>query len=240
MLKLHNLTIIGTSHIAKQSINEIKKAMEDKPDIVAVELDKTRLNSLLKKQKKEHLSIRQIKQIGFAGFIFAIIGGYVQKKLGKVVNANPGDDMLTAIKEARKHDAKIALIDQHIAITLRNLSKAFTFKEFMKILKDAFMGIFFRKNELKKYGIQNLDLSKVPSKKIIKKLMLAMKKRYPSLYKAIVEDRNRIMAKKLSKIMESNPDKLILAVVGAGHEEELLKLIMKNLNHNISYSFSIS
>ena len=37
------IKIIGTSHISKQSVSEIKKAMiEFKPDIVAIELDAQR------------------------------------------------------------------------------------------------------------------------------------------------------------------------------------------------------
>ena len=108
MHRLHNLTIIGTSHIAQQSIDEIKSTIEkEKPDIVAVELDKNRLYSLMQKEKQKHLSFRQIKSIGFSGFIFAVIGSYVQQKLGKIVQVQPGEDMLTAVKLAQKSKAKI-------------------------------------------------------------------------------------------------------------------------------------
>jgi pheromone shutdown protein TraB len=41
----------------------------------------------------------------------------------------------------------------------------------------------------------------------------------------LVEERNRIMGLKLHALMENHPDKRILAVIGAGHEEELLSLI---------------
>ena len=51
------------------------------------------------------------------------------------------------------------------------------------------------------------------------------KKRYPNLYKVLIEERNEIMANNLSKIMELEPDKKIVAIVGAGHEEEMIKLI---------------
>ena len=43
------------------------------------------------------------------------------------------------------------------------------------------------------------------------------------------------MADKLNKLMEQNPDKQILAIVGAGHEEDIRKILK---NPRISYSIS--
>ena len=52
-MKYKNLTIIGTSHIAKQSLDEVKEEIEtNKPDIVAIELDKNRLQALFQKKKE--------------------------------------------------------------------------------------------------------------------------------------------------------------------------------------------
>ena len=43
-LKYKNLIIIGTSHIAKQSLEEVQRTIEkEKPEIIALELDKKRL-----------------------------------------------------------------------------------------------------------------------------------------------------------------------------------------------------
>ena len=44
------------------------------------------------------------------------------------------------------------------------------------------------------------------------------------------------MAENLRKIMERYPDDKILAIIGAGHEDEILDLIKKP---SISYSFSV-
>ncbi|MBW2996739.1 TraB family protein, partial [Candidatus Woesearchaeota archaeon] len=58
------LTIIGTSHIAKQSLNEIELAFQQKnPDIVAVELDRRRLHALLTEEKSK-VSMSEIGRIG--------------------------------------------------------------------------------------------------------------------------------------------------------------------------------
>jgi len=71
--------------------------------------------------------------------------------------------------------------------------------------------------------------------------MLELKKRYPKIYKVLVDDRNRYMAKKLAKIVMKEPNKKILAVVGAGHKKELEEFVYKYLNDpKIDYVFSVA
>lgn len=232
---MENLTIIGTSHIAKQSIKDIKLAFEAKPDIVALELDAKRLYALTHKGKNKGMP--NISRIGIRGFLFSLVARWVQNKLGEQVGVSPGDEMLTAVKLARKNKTKIALIDQDIEITLKRFSQALTWKEKFRILGDVIRSFLFKDNELKKLGIKTLDLSKVPSKKLIKRLLMEVRERYPNIYMVLVEERNIIMAHNLNNLMQNNPDKKILAIVGAGHEDEILRLIKDN---TINYSFNIN
>ena len=225
----NNLTIIGTSHIAKQSLEEVEKAIvEGKPDIVALELDRRRLYSLFKKPGK--IRIYDIKRVGIKGFVFSLIGAWAEKKLGEIVGVAPGSEMKKAVRLAKKNKIKIALIDQDIEITLQKFSKSLTWKEKWNFIVDIIRAIFVRKKVIE------FDLTKVPSKKIIKKLVSQVKKRYPNVYNVLIEERNHVMAENLIKIMELYPDKKILAIIGAGHEDDILKLIK---TPSISYSFRI-
>ncbi|MFH0870839.1 MAG: TraB/GumN family protein [archaeon] len=220
MTSHNNLTIIGTSHIASHSVREIEQAFrESNPDVVAVELDHSRLQALLSEKKPDY-SPWIIREIGLKGYLFAVIGGLVQQKLGDIVGVKPGSDMLKAITLARDNGRKIALIDRDIRVTLSRLSKKITWKERFNFLIDIFRAPFSKR--------MHLDLSKVPEKKMIFELMKLLKTRYPGLYQVLVEERNHIMALKLHGLMENYPDKHILAVVGAGHEEALLSMI-KNM-----------
>ena len=180
-MRYKNLNIIGTSHIARQSIENVKKAIiEEKPYIVALELDKNRLYGLMHNQKRK-ISIADIPKIGFKGFLFSWIGSIIQKKLGEYVGVTPGSEMKTAIRLAKKQKARIALIDQNIETTLKHFSKALTWKEKWNLLVDIFKGVVLRKNELKDLNIEKFDLTKVPSKEIIKKLINKMRERYPNI-----------------------------------------------------------
>ena len=72
----------------------------------------------------------------------------------------------------------------------------------------------------------------------IKKLINKVKKRYPNIYNVLVKERNEVMAKKLARLMKDKPDDKLLAIVGAGHEEEIIDLIERDINKiNITLIF---
>jgi pheromone shutdown protein TraB len=206
-MKYKNLTLLGTSHIAQQSLDQVKEDIENiKPDIVALELDKNRLFALISGKRRKP-KMGDIKAIG-----------YIEKRLGKMVGVKPGSEMVLAFNLAKKKKLKVALIDQDVGITLKKLSKALTFREKFNFLVDLFKGIILRKKEI------DFDLTKVPTEKIIKDMMLKVKDRYPNFYKVLVVDRNRFMARKLAGLMSYYPDSKILAIVGAGHTKEIISL----------------
>lgn len=221
------LKIIGTSHIAKQSVNEIKEAIQEgKPDLIALELDTQRAIAIFQKEKTK-IGLAQIKMIGVKGYLFAKIGQYVQQKLGKMVRVAPGSEMKTALTLAKQNDIKVALIDQPIQITLKKFSQRLTWKEKFRFLTDAIKGLIFPKKQLQELGLNKFDLRKVPKKEFIIKMMKMLQQRYPSIYKTLVADRNKYMVKKLVKLLREYSDKNILVIVGAGHVEGMNELLLK-------------
>ena len=234
-MKHKNLTILGTSHIAKQSLRQVKRAIiEGKPKIVALELDRKRLAALLEKEPPK-ARIRDIKRIGIKGFLFSLIGAWAEKKLGKETGVSPGSEMKLAYEIARKKDAKIMLIDQDIEVTLRKISRRLTWKEKWRFVVDVFKAVVLRKREV------IFDLRKVPSAKVIKKLTSKVKERYPNVYSVLVEERNAIMAKNIAKLCIDYPDEKILAIIGAGHEKEIMEMVKAKLDApRIGYSFTIN
>jgi pheromone shutdown protein TraB len=227
---MDNLRIIGTSHIASQSVKEITKAIkEDKPDIIALELDKRRFISLMQGDP-EKAQKPKIKDIGFNGFLFYSFGQFIQKKLGNKIGISPGSEMKTAALLAKENKIKIALIDRDIILTLKSLSKNITRREKWNFVKDFFKGIFGKPD---KELLENLDLRKVPDDKLISKLLESVKDRYPGLFKSLVEERNLIMAVNIAKLLRQSPESNILVIVGAGHKEDLEEEIARRINREI-------
>ncbi|MBR9690696.1 TraB family protein, partial [Candidatus Woesearchaeota archaeon] len=210
----------GSSHIAKESIRRVTKEIEDySPDIVALELDQKRAYALLQKERSvDYWAV--FRSVGLKGFFFTWIGAYAQKKLGNIVGVEPGAEMKKALIVAKQKEINIALIDQDIEITLRKLSKRITWKEKFRFVKEIFKALIFRP-KLK------FDIRKVPSDKVIKELISEVKEKYPNVYDVLIDERNKIMAKRLFNILRKNPSKKVLAVVGAGHKEEIINLIKK-------------
>lgn len=212
-----NVKLLGTSHIAQQSIAKITSTFHNyQPDIICVELDHRRLQALLTNAKPNY-SLSGIREYGVQGYLFAVIGAMIQKKLGNVVGIRPGSDMLAAVHLAKDNDKQLMLIDQDIQITLRKFSKSFSFKEKIRIIADIVKAPFAKKIKF--------DLRDIPEQKIIMELMKQLKDRYPNLYHVLIEERNQVMARNIYHVMSKNPEKKILVVIGAGHEKELLKLV---------------
>jgi pheromone shutdown-related protein TraB len=210
--------VLGTSHIAKQSVKRVRELYDKKqPGIVAVELDRQRLVALLHNQKSGS-DIRNIFRIGLHGYLLVLIGGFIQKKLGRLVGLKPGADMLEASKLAIKNNKKLLLIDRDIQITLKRFSKRFSWKERVHLMSDIITGLFLRKTVA-------IDLNRVPEEELIEKILESVKERYPNVYGVLIEERNKHMAAQLLKAHQMFPKEDILAVVGAGHKKGLLALL---------------
>lgn len=217
MIHYKNLILIGTSHIAKQSIEEVQESFEKyDPDIIALELDKTRFKGLI--TKKKSIKLKDIKKIGLKGMLFGMIVSWIENKIGNIVNVKPGSEMISAIKLSIKNKKQMMLIDQDIKITLKRISEELTWKEKWYFIIDTIFSLT-HKNKI------DLDLNKVPNKKIIKEMTNQLRERYPNIHKVLIIERNKVMAKNLNTILNNNPNKQVLAIVGAGHEEDIIEII---------------
>ena len=173
---INNIYLIGTSHVAEQSIKQVKTSFKNiKPDIIALELDPGRLYSLTHNVKRPKNQVL-LKNLGLMGFLFYLFGEFAQKKIGNIVKIEPGSEMLTALRLAKKNNL-------------------------------------------------NVDFKNVPDKEIIDFVLKHTKKRYPSLYRVLIQERDLHMARLLNKISEKYPEKKIMAVVGAGHVDGITKYL---------------
>lgn len=220
------LVLLGTSHISAESVRLVQESiLFRKPSIVAVELDATRLHSLLRPEAKKGPHLGMIKEIGVSGFLFLVFASWAQQQLGKVVKLTPGADMLSAVKTAEQLKLPLALVDQDIRITITRLSNKLTWRERMRFVRDIVRGMLFPRSEMRRLGFEKLDLTKVPPEELIQKMMKEFKSTYPSLYLVLVQERNEFMAKKLVRLLLREDITSIVAVIGAGHEKDIADLV---------------
>ena len=225
---LSRVVIVGTSHVSEESVKQVKDRIEHEDyNVVCIELDKQRLYALSNDVQETNLkSIGLIRQVGITGYLFALIASFAQKKIGKKLNTKPGSEMLIAAKCAAEKKIPIALIDQDVRITLKKLSKEMKFREKLRIIFDILKSLIGIKTALTDID-NSFDLKKTPTDEIVTRILKKTKHRYPGLFKVLVDDRNKIMSRKIMAILKKNTNWNVLVVVGAGHKEGMIESLEK-------------
>lgn len=215
-----HIVLVGTSHIAKQSVRKVDAAIaEHKPAIVAIELDSGRLAALMS-PTRERPRLRDIRHVGFTGFLFSILGAWAERLLGERVGTKPGADMLHAVRLAQQHNIPLALIDRDIRLTLKRLSASLTWKERGRFVIDVVRALLGGKKKLP------FDLNTVPDDAVIEMLLRDVKTRYPNVYRVLVKERNDHMARQLRHLAGTATGPIV-AVIGAGHVRDVQALLQQ-------------
>ncbi|MBN2042880.1 MAG: TraB/GumN family protein [Candidatus Aenigmarchaeota archaeon] len=207
--------------MAKQSLEAIKHSVDsEKPDCIAVELDINRYNAM---KSEQQLSWHEaMSKLGVFTYVLYWVMKRLQIFFGKKTGIIPGSEMLRAVEIARERGIPIAFIDQDITLTFLGI-KNIDFNEKVKLfwlLIKAVIGIRFPFLPGKK---EKIDLQKVPEKKLVNEAMALLRKEMPGLYKVLVENRDRFMARNLIALTERFEK--IVCVIGAGHEEGIKNIL---------------
>lgn len=194
------IRIVGTSHVSKQSIERIDEAFENyDPDVVCLELDAQRLNSLL--AEEQNTDGMSLLHKGLAWF---------QRYIGGKTGVMPGEEMQYAFERAQREGREIYLIDQDIRHTLGRL-KVVRRKEKVKAVAMLPLSFFGEK----------FDYTRIPDQDMIDELLEVFREKFPEIYQVFVEERNLHMAESLRLVQQNHPEEDILAVVGAAHKTGL-------------------
>ncbi|WP_457612453.1 TraB family protein, partial [Methanocaldococcus sp.] len=208
--------LLGTAHVSKDSVESVEKAIEEiEPDVVAVELDNKRFISLMSEENSKIDIKKALKSGDFLKTFLYIILAYSQRKIGESLGIKPGSEMKKAIEVANIKGIPIALIDRDVNITFSRLLNKLTFKDKTKLLFELFSD--------KEIEVDNNLLEEM--KKNPKKYIELLKEISPKMYEVFVDERDRYMAKNLYEISKSKKE--VLAIVGAGHVDGIIKYLKK-------------
>jgi len=209
--------LIGTAHVSKESVDLVRDVIEEEsPDIVAVELDKQRYDSLLNKKKWDETEIHKVIRTGrIYLFLLQLLLTNFQRKIGDELGVKPGSEMLKAIELAKEKDIKIGLVDRDIRITLKRAFKKMSLREKFSLFYGFFSGIF------EKEEINEEILEKLKDKDVVTEMMEELSREIPSIKDVLIDERDMYIANKIIGL----EDKKIVAVVGAGHVEGIKKFI---------------
>jgi pheromone shutdown-related protein TraB len=211
------IIIVGTAHVSEKSIAEVNEVIErEKPDIVAVELDKARFQAIKGEEEVKEVNLKELLSGGkFYHFMLHWLLAYVQKKIGADTGVKPGAEMMAAIEQAEKTGAKIALIDRDIQVTLGRFWNRMSFYEKLKLFT-SLVGASFG------FGSEKIDMETVTNEDVVTQLLGELRKLAPSAAIVLIDERDAFMAKNLLDL--ANQGKVV-AVVGAGHREGIQKYL---------------
>lgn len=196
------IKVYGTSHVSEESFDVIDEAFKEvDPDVVALELCPVRLKALIQDTDDS------------GGPFFMRILRWFQNYIGKKTGVMPGTEMLYAYEKAADEEKDVILVDQDIRITVQNLMSTRR-KERVKAVAMVAASFVIP-------GRNDFDITEIPEDRKIVYMLQEFRERFPGIYQAIVEDRNRYMTQALRDYQERHPDQDIAVFVGAAHKSEL-------------------
>ncbi|MBU2560430.1 TraB/GumN family protein [archaeon] len=203
------ITIIGTAHISKDSVDEVREKINQlRPDVVAVELCEPRYKGLTEQRDIPILDLIKDKNSMFV--ITNILLSLLQRRLGEEVGIKPGREMLTAIDTAKEIGTNFALVDRDIGITLKRALSKMGFFEKLRAVKELVFAFDVSTEDLK------TEVEELKRDEKITDVLKLLENVSPNLFQVMVRERDAYMAKKLLELQEKHVN--VVAVVGAGHK----------------------
>lgn len=218
--ELERVVFVPVIHTDASSVSNARSiVMQIKPDVVAVELDRTRYHQLLNPQPDTSVPMSpsgdsvsdMMNQIAL-----------LELSLGQMSGALAGDEMLAAIEAGREINAKIALVDRPIEITARSLMQV-PLSEIYKLTEM----IPNAAAEMKEGDSTNL-IEQLRDAKNVEELMNEFRKEFPMLSNVLIDQRDMYIAQAINSIL-SDVEGMIVLVLGSGHIEGVTKALKEIL-----------
>lgn len=212
---LRYVKIVGTMHVSPKSREEVARTIiSERPHAVAIELDRARFLAM---ETNVELTLKDSLRLGRKGVINYALAK-VEEKLGEAFGMSPGEEMRTAIDVSRSLGIPLYLIDEDINLILAKIASAPLREKILMALEGLSVFLPRGRTEL------------ADPMEEYRWMMLEFRRRYPYLYRVLVEERNEIMARNLMAIVDSllsagikKPK--VVAVVGLGHKPGIERLL---------------
>lgn len=220
--------LVGTAHFSTESQEDVSKVIRaTQPDIVMVELCKSRVNILelneeMLLEEAKNINLQKvrlaIKQSGVLQGVMHVLLLSMSAHLTKQLGMAPGGEFRRAFQEARHvPGCRLHLGDRPIQITLKRALAALSVWQKFKL---AWYLIF------SKDPISKEDVEKCKQRDLLEQLLKEMTGEFPALSQVFVEERDIYLTHSLKMAARPReyPDRhevsipsVVVGVVGIGH-----------------------
>lgn len=214
-----NVYLIGTAHVSRKSVDEVKRVIRDlRPDTVCVELDATRYQAITDPARFRSLDVAAVIREKKVLFLFAnLVLSAFQKRIGERLGVKPGAELLAGVETAREVGAELVLADRDIEATLKRSWANLTLWDRCQLLL-VLVGLLVMRQEV--------DADEIEALKERPTVSALMREHMPRLQVPLIDERDRYL---ISKVREA-PGNTVVAVVGAGHVEGMLRYANEPVN----------
>ena len=218
-----HLTLVGTAHISRSSVEEVKQIIDEKkPDTVCVELCGSRYESLKNRDHWQEMDILKVVKEQKTFLLLAnLIMSAFQKRLGAQLGIQPGAEMLEAVDGAERIGANLVLADRDVRTTLQRTWRGMTFFAKVKVFGQLMMGLLVSEE------ITQDEVEKLKQGDALSEAMEALASDSKDMKRTLIDERDQYLAEKIRQAPGTN----LVAVVGAGHLSGILKEL--NESHNL-------
>jgi pheromone shutdown protein TraB len=207
------IILIGTGHVFNLSQALINIFDEEQPDILCIELDKQRYQSLMLKQNNPEKYKESSKN---QPIIYKLLARF-QDGMAKEYGVQAGQEMITTIEYARSHQIPLVFIDMNAQMMFSKMLKKMSVSEKIKIMFSGIGGFFVSKKRVEK-ELDNIQEN-------FDTYLNEIAKKFPTIKSVLIDERNEYMAQQL--ITANEKYKKVIAVVGDGHIPGLIDLFKK-------------
>ncbi len=142
-----------------------------------------------------------------------------QKRIGKDLNSKPGEEMIKAINIAEEKGKRVELVDRDVNLTLKRAWSLSKFSDKIKII-EVLLESIFSNEKIEKEEIETL----MANGDMISSMMNELASKLPKVKEVLIDERDYYIAKKISTTTGTR----ILAVVGKGHIDGIMKLLQSS------------
>ncbi|HUR70180.1 MAG TPA: TraB/GumN family protein [Candidatus Thermoplasmatota archaeon] len=201
------ITLIGTGHVFDIGARVRDEIRRRAPQVVGIELDAPRYHALRNKNKDRTGT----------PIVYRMLADF-QTRIANEYGVEAGDEMLAASDEARALGIPLALIDKDAQQTFQRLKSEMRFGEKARLVTSAIVGLvpLFPGKSIEKQVEEMQD--------DYTSYFVEMGKRFPTLKRVLLDERNEHMANALAKLRETN--ERVVAVLGDGHVDGIHDLLV--------------
>jgi len=210
-----SVRVVGTAHISAESVEEVQRVVrEERPDVVAVELDEGRFRQL-KGETPDDLDPKDLLRGSMAfQFLAYWLLSYVQQQLGERFDIEPGADMKAAVDVAEEVGSDVALVDRDIQVTVQRFWSRMRFREKLRLVFElslAVLGIGSPDEDEEFHPDEMTDVD------VVTAMMEEFRQFSPAGAEALIDERDAYLAHHIHALRQQG--NRVVAVIGAGHRE---------------------